>query len=213
MAEDSKKTKESARACLLQSAAKLFCKKGLDKTTTRDIAQESKVNISMISYHFGGKEGLYKQVLMDFAQNIVSSGTEILESFAAHEMTKESFRNEISAIVNHMIQTRLKNPEICTMLSRDKIEGMPLSHEIHEQIYDPLVLKFLDLMATAQTKKIVKPDINPSLFFILMSEGIFGFFEVAACKTTLADQYAGLVNEPENLKNQIVNIYLEGILL
>mgnify|MGYP000861712990 CR=1 FL=1 len=69
MSEDSKTNKDSSRYCLLQSAAKLFSKNGLEKTSTRDISQESKVNISMISYHFGGKEGLYKQVRLDFAKN------------------------------------------------------------------------------------------------------------------------------------------------
>ena len=213
MTEASKKPKDSSRYSLLKSAAKLFCKNGLDKTSTRDIAQESKVNISMISYHFGGKEGLYKQVLTDFAKNIEAGSTEILDSFHGREMTKDSFYQEISAIIDHMIQTRIKHPEICTMLSRDKIEGMPLSQEIHEQIFYPLVLKFLDLIKRAQAKRLVRTDINPSLFFTLMTEGIFGFFEVAACKTSLADQYVGLVNDPENLKNQIVKIYLEGIIL
>lgn len=213
MSEDSKKTKESSRFCLLQTAAKLFCKKGLDKTSTRDIAQESKVNISMISYHFGGKEGLYKQVLMDFAKKVEAGSSEILESFAGQEMTKESFKKEMMAIIDHMIQNRIKNPEICTMLSRDKIEGMPLSLEIHEQIFYPLILKFLDLIKNAQERKFVRADINPTLFFILMSEGIFGFFEVAVCNTKLSDKYKGLVDEPENLRNQIIKIYLEGILL
>jgi AcrR family transcriptional regulator len=213
MTDDSKKPKDSSRYCLLQSAAKLFCKKGLDKTSTRDIAEDSKVNISMISYHFGGKDGLYKQVLMDFAKKIEAGSTEILESFADQEMTKESFKKEMSAIIDHMIQNRIKNPEICTMLSRDKIEGMPLSQEIHEQIFYPLILKFLDLMKNAQEKKIIRTDINSALFFIMMSEGIFGFFEVAACNTKLSDRYTGLVDEPENLRNQIIKIYLEGILL
>ena len=213
MSEDSKKNKDSSRYCLLQSAAKLFSKNGLEKTSTRDISQESKVNISMISYHFGGKEGLYKQVLLDFAKKIEAGSTEILESFAGTEMTKESFKKEMTAVIDHMIQTRIKNPEICTMLSRDKIEGMPLSHDIHEQIFYPLVLKFLDLITRAQEKKIIRTDINPTLFFILMTEGIFGFFEVAVCKTKLAENYTGLVDEPENLRNQIVKIYLEGILL
>jgi len=213
MTDDTKKTKDSSRYCLLHSAAKLFCKKGLDKTSTRDIAEDSKVNISMISYHFGGKDGLYKQVLMDFAKKIEAGSTEILESFAGQEMTQDSFKKEMSAIIDHMIQNRIKNPEICTMLSRDKIDGMPLSQEIHEQIFYPLILKFLDLMETAQQKKFVRADINPTLFFIMMSEGIFGFFEVAACKTKLSDRYVGLVDEPENLRNQIIKIYLEGILL
>ncbi len=213
MVDDLKKTKDSSRFCLLQSAAKLFCKKGLDKTSTRDIAEDSKVNISMISYHFGGKDGLYKQVLLDFAKKIEADGSEIMESFAGQEMTKVSFQKEITAIIDHMILTRIKNPEICTMLSRDKIEGMPLSQEIHEQIFYPLVLKFLDLIQRAQAKKIVRLDINPALFFILMTEGIFGFFEVANCKTKLSDQYAGLVDDAKALRNQIFKIYLEGILL
>ena len=213
MAEAFKKSKDSSRYGLLKSAAKLFCKNGLDKTSTRDIAQEAKVNISMISYHFGGKEGLYKQVLMDFAKNIEAGSTEILDSFKKHEMTKDSFHKEMSAIIDHMIQTRINHSEICTMLSRDKIEGMPLSQDVHEQIFYPLVLRFLDLMTRAQKKNIVRTDINPTLFFVLMTEGIFGFFEVAACKTRLADHYVGLVSEPEKLKNQIVKIYLEGILL
>ncbi|MBC7456913.1 MAG: TetR family transcriptional regulator [Bdellovibrionaceae bacterium] len=213
MSEDLKKNKDSSRYCLLRSAAKLFCKNGLEKTSTRDIAQESKVNISMISYHFGGKEGLYKQVLMDFAKKIEAGSSEILESFAGQEMTKESFKKEMTAIIDHIIQNRIKNPEICTMLSREKIEGMPLSQEIHEQIFYPLILKFLDLMTSAQEKKFIRADINPALFFILMSEGIFGFFEVAACNTKLSEKYKGLVDEPENLRNQIVKIYLEGILL
>lgn len=213
MSEESKKNKDSSRDCLLKTAAKLFCKNGLEKTSTRDIAQESKVNISMISYHFGGKEGLYKQVLMDFAKNIEAGSTEILESFARQVMTKESFKEEMMAIIDHMILTRIRHPEICTMLSREKIEGMPLSQEIHEQIFYPLVLRFLDLIERAQKNKIVRTDINPTLFFILMTEGIFGFFEVSACKTKLSDNYVGLVSEPENLRNQIVKIYLEGILL
>jgi hypothetical protein len=150
---------------------------------------------------------------MDFAKNVEAGSHQILESFADQEMTQDVFRQEMSAIIDQIIQTRIKNPEICTMLSRDKIEGMPLSLEIHEQIFYPLILKFLDLIKRAQVKNIVRADINAALFFILMSEGIFGFFEVAGCKTKLADEYVGLVEEPENLKNQIIKIYLEGILL
>lgn len=213
MQNDSKKNKESARQCLIHSASKLFAKLGLEKTSTRDIAQDSKVNISMISYHFGGKEGLYKQVLIDFAEGLQAHTRDMEERFLNVEMTKVVFIEEITFIIDHMIKTRMSNPEICTMLSREKIEGMPLSREIQEQIFYPIVEKYLAIIKKAQEKKIIKNDINPTLFFIFMTEGLFGFFEIAACKTKLFDQYSDIINDPIKLRNQIIKIYLEGILL
>lgn len=49
---------EETRAALAAAALKLFGDKGFDATSTREIAAEAGVNIAMIAYHFGGKEGL-----------------------------------------------------------------------------------------------------------------------------------------------------------
>ncbi len=43
---------------LLISAKKLFSSQGYDKTSIREIARDAQVNSSMISYYYGGKEGL-----------------------------------------------------------------------------------------------------------------------------------------------------------
>ena len=50
---------------LLQVAARLFAEKGFNGVGVREIAGGAGVNISMISYHFGGKEGLYAEVLTE----------------------------------------------------------------------------------------------------------------------------------------------------
>ncbi len=54
---------QDSKICILQVAAKLFAKLGLDKCSTREIAKEAKANISLISYYSGGKEGLYREVM------------------------------------------------------------------------------------------------------------------------------------------------------
>ncbi len=43
---------------ILQIAQELFSHKGFDATTVRDIADKAAVNVAMISYYFGSKEGL-----------------------------------------------------------------------------------------------------------------------------------------------------------
>ncbi len=51
---------------LLTSAKKLFAAQGFDKTSIREIANDSGVNSSMISYYFGGKEGMIESIFDHF---------------------------------------------------------------------------------------------------------------------------------------------------
>ncbi|HXP50183.1 MAG TPA: TetR family transcriptional regulator [Bacteroidia bacterium] len=47
---------------ILQTAEELFAKKGFEGTSVRDIADEAKVNVAMISYYFGSKEKLLESL-------------------------------------------------------------------------------------------------------------------------------------------------------
>jgi AcrR family transcriptional regulator len=53
----------ATRDRLLQSARRRFAVLGYERTTTRDIAADAGVNISLINRYFGSKEGLYVEVL------------------------------------------------------------------------------------------------------------------------------------------------------
>jgi AcrR family transcriptional regulator len=48
---------------LEEAALLVFAKKGFDGAGLREIAGLAKANIAMIQYHFGGKEGLYREAL------------------------------------------------------------------------------------------------------------------------------------------------------
>lgn len=49
---------------LIDTGIKLFGEYGYDTVSVRDIANDSGVNLSAISYHFGGKAELYKAVVV-----------------------------------------------------------------------------------------------------------------------------------------------------
>jgi AcrR family transcriptional regulator len=50
------------RERILDAALDLFGERGLTGTTVRDIAARAQVNVAAISYHFGGKDKLYRAV-------------------------------------------------------------------------------------------------------------------------------------------------------
>jgi AcrR family transcriptional regulator len=60
--EKSAKQTDPTRERILEAALDLFGERGLNGATVRDIAARAKVNVAAISYHFGGKEELYRAV-------------------------------------------------------------------------------------------------------------------------------------------------------
>jgi TetR/AcrR family transcriptional regulator, regulator of cefoperazone and chloramphenicol sensitivity len=57
---DDSPTGPGARERLLGAALQLFAERGFTKASTREIAAAAGVNIGLISYYFGDKQGLYK---------------------------------------------------------------------------------------------------------------------------------------------------------
>ena len=58
-----KEEKTEKKEVILDAAEKLFSQAGYDGTSTRAVAQEAQVNLAMLNYYFGSKEGVYKAVL------------------------------------------------------------------------------------------------------------------------------------------------------
>lgn len=198
---------------LLESAKKLFSKLGLNGTSTRDIAQESKVNISMISYHFGGKEGLYKSVIEDFAQKIFQRANEKVLKFNIENVTQESFVRDMKLVIEEMVDSHLDYPELNKLIAREKLDGLKISGPIYDQLFAPLLTMLYALISEAQKNKIVRKEIDPAVFFMLMHESIDGFYQAMDCDTAMVKMCHKYKNSKDLFKNQLFEIYVKGMLI
>ncbi len=54
---------DSTRERLLRVAGETFAEKGFRATTVREICARARANVAAVSYHFGGKDELYRRVL------------------------------------------------------------------------------------------------------------------------------------------------------
>ncbi len=54
---------EITRERIMKAAERLFAERGYDGTSVRAIVAKARVNQAAINYHFGGKDGLYREVL------------------------------------------------------------------------------------------------------------------------------------------------------
>src|SRR5271154_2036358 len=97
---------EVSRAALVVAALKLFGDKGFEAATTREIAAEAEVNIAMIAYHFGGKEGL-RAACADFVAERLQ---QIFAAAGSHRTdTPKQARTALAALVRAMIRGVVAN--------------------------------------------------------------------------------------------------------
>lgn len=61
--EVDKKKQNLSRKKIINSAIVLFANKGFDSTSTREICKHAGVNLSLIPYYFGNKDGLYISII------------------------------------------------------------------------------------------------------------------------------------------------------
>lgn len=73
---------------IINTAERLFALKGYDGTSVRDIAEEAGINLAMISYYFGSKEGLIKAVFEERTNDIAIKIEDLLKNTSMSPMEK-----------------------------------------------------------------------------------------------------------------------------
>ena len=64
----------TTRDAILDAAEMLFARQGFTATTTKEIGAAARMNPALISYYFGGKEALYREVLRRLFGELIEEG-------------------------------------------------------------------------------------------------------------------------------------------
>lgn len=103
--------KEDKKEIILETAERLFSELGFNGTSTRTIAAEAGVNMAMLNYYFGSKEGLYKTIFErrfnGFHQELVGLAEQDISVSEKLDKYVDMFVNRITA--NNCFQRLLQN--------------------------------------------------------------------------------------------------------
>ena len=118
MAED--KSPRDAKEKLLPAAAQLFAERGFAGVSIREVAAAAGVNSALISYHFGGKEGLYEAVVTAQFERVISRFEKIVAAEGTPQEKVKAYadlirRNhtEDQPLMARLVQGELSSPTAC----------------------------------------------------------------------------------------------------
>jgi AcrR family transcriptional regulator len=202
-----------SREKLLEVALQLFAEKGLDGVTTRDIAREAGLNISLISYYFGGKEGLYKACITDFAEYVQGHLAKLASAVEDQEITRDSYIRFMKALISTMVTIKQKSPQISEIMIREVVEGLPHAREVYETVFSQMAERVTKLMTAAQKKGIVRPDLNVYTLFLSLVHSVDFYFLSRKCQTPFTKKCYRFPEQTQEFIDQTVKVFVEGVLL
>lgn len=199
---------EKSRALLLDAAKKLFGNKGFNGTTVREIAQEAGVNLSLVSYYFEGKEGLYRTCLDQFGQARLSVAQRIL----APVDTRSEFRLRLRMAIEEILNAQLQEPDLAQMIHREIEADLPIAKETFEGTFLKIFDAWVGFFEHARKERILRPEISPFILAQLI-QGVLNY--LVRVDTVRCRYFHQSIREPkhrEELIENIVGIFLSGSL-
>ena len=125
-------TKPDKKEQILSAAEKLFALRGYDATSVRDICQEADVNVAMVNYYFGSKDGMFREMV---AQKALYARVSLEELVANNQLTS---MQKMDLVIEHQV-TRMFRQKSYTMviireMSKDRGDGQ---RNVLQEIFIP----------------------------------------------------------------------------
>ncbi|MGS4344340.1 TetR/AcrR family transcriptional regulator [Myroides odoratus] len=155
---------------ILLVAEELFCQKGIDGTSIRDISKAAGINVAMVNYYFGSKSAMVtalfeirltrtREKLVDLTGNTELNPMEKLLAFVEHMMAVQLQNADFHIILMNQLARKENAPAISegiTLLKREIIQN--INHFIEEGYASGLFL--------------AKPD---PIVFVVFAMGIISY--------------------------------------
>lgn len=112
-----------AREKIFQAGKVLFAEKGFEAVSVRDITGAAGVNNSMISYYFGGKEGLYEAIFEGGFSSMLNFLNE------KERLFKMPPRERLAFIISKIVEIHTLHPEMTRLLHHEMLHPTRMYYE------------------------------------------------------------------------------------
>lgn len=207
---------KDAKTRLLEVALKLFAVKGLDGVSTREIAQKAQINISAITYYFGGKAELYSAVLEYIKTTLQADAAAIIKELDYSKKLKNMGVAEARTIFQRVYEEILnaafkpKNIYMSMILAKESVNPSKAAIKVFTAKTTPLTAEIVKLISkitglsqnSTKTALITETLLNKAMVFgrdktrILFNLGTKDYDEktISLIKETVLEQADLILN-------------------
>lgn len=128
------KPRPNSRERLLDAAEELFAEAGFNGVSVRQIVELADANLGAIPYHFGTKEGLFKEVMLRRAEPLRDLRRKLLEELHARD-AEPTLEDVIWALLEPAFRTNRDNNAFRKLLGRASTDPAPEVRRMLVEVY------------------------------------------------------------------------------
>jgi AcrR family transcriptional regulator len=150
---------EPVREKLLDAAEVLFCEKGFDGTSVRDLTTAAGCNVAAVNYHFGGKDKLYIEMFRRQMHRMFQRHRDIIDRLTKNpNATLEDLARDTISVPIKAIEKKEKSAAVMKLMVREV-----LNQHIHkEEIIGDFKKEFFPLFCEAMMRFCPGLDLEPA---------------------------------------------------
>ena len=193
--------KNEYRNRLISTATRLFAERGLNGVSIRELSKAAGVSISMISYYFGGKEGLYSSVLeeqfscFDYIDEIAKMAAEPLE--------------KIEEYIRWTIRRNRNNPYLLRFYTSELTNPTRYFPSIVQPAIGKVIQILIEIVEEGISRKQLREGLNSvDTVLAIASVGNYYFLSTLATQEFISHSS----ERDEELVKHYMDIFVKGIL-
>jgi len=192
--------KTDSRSKLLDVGTQLFAERGLNGVSIRELSLAAETSISMISYHFGSKEGLYSAVLQ-----------QQFDSFKEIKEIREAVSDPVSMIESYLRWTfrrHRNNPYLLRFYTSELTNPTVFFEPIVLPVIDEVILTMAAAIEEGKRRKQFRADVDATNAALALA-GMVNYFFLSSQATK--DLINTEPDQDELLIHQYLSIFTNGI--
>lgn len=194
---------KDTEAKLIETAIGLFAKKGFAGVSIRELAKAANVNSALISYHFGGKEGLYKAVMEDQ----FSPFDQMIRNF--EKMSQLSPRERLNQYAENIVRIHRERPFLAQCFHIELANPSACCESVFKK-YVAQVFQFIqNTLTEGIEQRYFKADLKVEYATISLA-GIMNFFFIT--RPIFQEFQPFSEQSDEEYATQAIDVFLNGII-
>lgn len=201
----------STRDEILTVAQKVFAETGFKEATVRQICKAAKANVCLISYYFGGKEGLYRAVFEKVGNERVFLAQKWLQEVPSIESAEE-YKGRLAIFLEQMSHEIMSKPDFLRLMQREITEGMPRAKDIISHYINGARKTFEEFLNYGIKKKFVRKDLDPTLGSLAIINMCLGFANQFHTQFEFFFPHHPKKDLPKQISGTVSSIFISGVL-
>lgn len=193
---------EDKKDKLIAVATALFAEEGYQGVSIRRISEAAGVNSAMISYYFGGKQGLYDAV--------VAAEMAPVRDFANEDMSQLDPRDVIRRYAARMFRVHQEKPYLLAYIFREFISPAHTTQSLFQQIAPRLFGLLSDTLQRGVQEKLFRADLDIPAATLLLA-GMVNFHYLSRYPRDKTGVLTISQMNEERYLQQAVDVFLKGI--